>query len=128
MYCAKLRFGDGGRETLLKEGTIGVCVCVLRCGDERPSSTDGNAMPPAKFLRAFAKDDVRFRVPDTISLRLTAGRVIFGDSGRVIDVGEEVRDDRRERAPGNVRGGEGSWWSEFDSSRVNGDSRRRAMI
>lgn len=92
----------------LKVGPMGVWVCVLRCGEERPSSTDGNAMPPAKCLRAFAKDDVRLRVPVTISLRLTVGRDIFGDDGRVIDVGEEVGDDRRERAPGNVRGGEGS--------------------
>lgn len=95
---------------------MGVWACVLRCGEERPSSTDGNAMPPAKFLRAFAKDDVRLRVlltpedivPVTISLRWTTERVTFGDDGRVIDVGEEVRDDRRERAPANVRGGEGS--------------------
>ena len=65
-------------------------------------------MPPAKFLRAFAKDDVRFKVPVTISLRLTGGRVTFGDDGRVTDVGEEVREDRRERAPTNARGGEGN--------------------
>lgn len=92
----------------LKEGTMVAWACVIRCGEERPSSTDGNEMPPAKFLRAFAKDDVRLRVPVMISLRLTAGRITFGDDGRVKDVGEEVREDRRERAPANGRGGEGN--------------------
>ena len=68
-------------------------------------------MPPAKFLRAFAKDDVRLRVlltPEDMVPVTTAGRVTFGDDGRVVDVGEEVRDDLRERAPANVCGGEGS--------------------
>ena len=92
-------------------------------------------MPPAKFFRAFAKDDVRLRVlliPDDIvlvmvSLRGTPGRGTIGDEGRVMEVGEDVRDDRRDRVPAGARWGGGNWWSELDSSRVNGDSRRSAI-
>lgn len=93
-------------------------------------------MPPAKFLRAFAKDDVRLRVlliPDDIVLVLVSpwgalGRGTFGDEGRVVEIGEDVREDRRERAPACARRGGGGWWKELDSSRVNGDSRRSAMM
>ena len=65
-------------------------------------------MPPAKLFRAFAKDDVRLRVllmPDDIvldmvSLRGTPERDTLGEEGRVVEeVGEDVTEDRRDRAP-----------------------------
>ena len=79
----------------------------MRWGEERPSSIEGNAMPPAKFFRAFAKDDVRLRVlliPDDIvldmvSLRETPERDTLGEEGRVVEVGEDVTEDRLDRAP-----------------------------
>ena len=85
--------------------------CEMRWGEERPSSIDGNAMPPAKVFRAFANDDVRLRVlliPDDIvlvivSLRATAERGTLGDDGRVVEVGEDVMEDRRDRAPADTR-------------------------
>jgi len=82
-------------------------------------------------------DDVRLRVllipddivPVMVSLRATGGRSTFGDDGRVVeDVGEDVREDRRDRTLACPRSGGGSWWRELHSNRVNGDSRRSAMI
>ena len=89
----------------------------MRWGEERPSSIDGNVIPPAKFFRAFAKDDVRFRVlliPDDIvldmvSLRVTPERGTLGEEGRVMEVGEDVMEDRRDRAPVGTRWGRGCW-------------------
>ena len=88
----------------------------MRWGDERPSSIDGNAMPPARFFRVFANDEVRLIVllipddivPVMVSLRETAGRGTIGDEGRVKEVGEDVREDRRDRAPAWARWGGGS--------------------
>ena len=73
-------------------------------------------MPPARFLSAFAKDDVRLTVllipvdivPVIVSLRATAGRGTVGDEGRVREVGEDVREVRRDRAPAGARWGGGS--------------------
>lgn len=72
-------------------------------------------MPPVKVLRAFAKDDVRLSVlfipadivPVTVSLRAAAGRGTVGDDERVREVGEDVREDRRDRAPAGARWGGG---------------------
>lgn len=75
-------------------------------------------MPPAKCFRAFAKDDVRLRVlliPDDIvldmvSLRGTPGRDTLGEEGRVVEVGEDVTEDRRERPPPVGTRWEGGCW------------------
>lgn len=74
-------------------------------------------MPPAKFLSALAKDDVRLIVlfipvdivAVIVSARAVAGRGTVGDEERVREVGgEEVREDRRDRAPASARWGGGS--------------------
>jgi hypothetical protein len=75
-------------------------------------------MPPAKFFRAFAKDDVRLRVlliPDDIvldmvSLRGTPERDTLGEEGRVMEVGEDVTEDRRDRVPPVDTRWEGGCW------------------
>ena len=74
---------------------------------------DGNAMPPARVFRAFAKDDVRLRVllipddsvTDMVSLRGTPERGTLGEEERVMEVGEDVIEDRRDRAPVGTRWG-----------------------
>ena len=92
---------------------------------------EGKAMVPARLLSAFAKDEVRLKVLVTpveivlviVSLRLRLGRIILGEGG--------CGDGTLERMPPSwgVLGSDGltgGIWSEVDSKRVNGDSRRSA--
>lgn len=97
MYCARLKFGDGGRD----------CAASRRDGVEnpgrglegaRPSSTLGKAIPPANERSTLAKEDVRRSVlatPEnvllTVSARLRLGRLVTGVGGRAIS-GDDWRD------------------------------------
>ena len=93
-------------------------------------------MPPAKFLRMLAKDDVRRKVLETpdervfiVSLRLMLGRADVGDGGRERPA-DDVREERRERYPpsGFVSSSRGELLRDVLSRRVKGDSSRRAVI
>jgi len=91
---------------------------------------EGKAIVPARFLSVFANDEVRLIVLVTlvemvlviVSLRLRLGRMMPGEGGCGEGTLERMPPSCGVRISDDITGR----WSEVDSNRVKGDSKRSA--